>query len=843
MHRLFGIETEYAFTALGSDGNSIDRGETVAKFMEFVRVRTPHLPDKHSGGTFLAGGGRFYRDSGNHPELTTPEVHTPWEAARYLAAGDLLMKRMAAEFLESNSKFKGVVLTKCNFSYGGAPTTWACHESYGHQAQLGDLPAHLVQHFVSRIALCGGGGFSNRSHGIEFMISPRVAHLCGVVTDESQSNRGIYHTKNESLSQHGWHRLHVLCGESLCSETSNVLKIGTTALVVAMIEAGLKPGAEVQLAAPLAAMQRFAADTTLTARAKTHKRRNLTAIQIQRVYLEQAEKHADADFMPDWASDMCRLWRRILDELEADPASQSRRLDWAIKLTLFRRMAENAGVDWESLPIWNQVLSEIAPIAGGTTFNRASIAVQPLPLHATKRNFDKAAGAGRAIVKGQQAVLEENGLSWSGLDDVLGLRRRLFELDTRFGELSDQGVFYAMDAAGVLDHHAEGVRDVEGAILHPPPVGRGRLRGECIRRFASQRQEYCCGWSGVWDLKQNRFLDLSDPFTEEEVWADVPPEQLEVSPFDSRRSALYARHLQTVYDRGAYRQAASLFQSLIGSCASASVVGLSTEHESVCNLSRLPMLMDARQGENRGLGMLSERTQTDANSYDLNLIADYTFTYRFRGLISPIEAAVWIDRGRELLAENRDQDLQVAIAFREHEARWLFVRRRYDAALQTAALVVDSGDASHRLKGRALTTTGEVHRVLGNFGEANAALEQAATLLSQHGLLGDLAEYTLNCQAKLEIDDGKAAGLFERALTLHQSNSNLPGEARTLLLRQRRMNDGRTKRETRSRIEEIQAVVPALSECRRLAAILENWDAWAEGEPLPQESDDFYWGV
>ena len=68
----------------------------------------------------------------------------------------------------------------------------------------------------------------------------------------------IFHTKNESLSMKGYHRLHLLCGESLCSERATWLKIGITALIVAMIEGGGRPGNTVQLKDPLASMHLFA---------------------------------------------------------------------------------------------------------------------------------------------------------------------------------------------------------------------------------------------------------------------------------------------------------------------------------------------------------------------------------------------------------------------------------------------------------------------------------------------------------------------------------------------------------------------------------------------------------
>ena len=92
-----------------------------------------------------------------------------------------------------------------------------------------------------------------------------MAHLVQVVSSASTSHRGIFHTKDESLSSHGYSRLHVLCGESVCSQTALWLKTAITTLVVALAEAGLRPCRAIVLLNPLEAMQQFAADSSCTA--------------------------------------------------------------------------------------------------------------------------------------------------------------------------------------------------------------------------------------------------------------------------------------------------------------------------------------------------------------------------------------------------------------------------------------------------------------------------------------------------------------------------------------------------------------------------------------------------
>ena len=314
MERLFGLESEYAFAALSGKPGCGARMDGVEQLMEKVRARVPFLPALDCGGIFMPCG-RMYVDSGRHPEFCTPECPNPWDAVRYVLAAEGLLAS-AAEEVEKLPDVREVVISKCNVDYSGNGTTWGCHESYLYGTLKAPLADNLIPHLVSRLIYTGAGGFNSQSSGLAFTLSPRVWHLLVDTSGSSTSDRGIYHTKNESLSSGGYNRLHLLCGESLCSHLASWLKVGTTALVVAMIEAGLTPPAEVRPADPLEAMRTFAQDPTCSAQVDTATGGRISAIQLQRRYLELAESHAGDAFMPPWAEEVCRQWRSILDRLE-----------------------------------------------------------------------------------------------------------------------------------------------------------------------------------------------------------------------------------------------------------------------------------------------------------------------------------------------------------------------------------------------------------------------------------------------------------------------------------------------------------------------------------------------
>jgi proteasome accessory factor A len=505
--RFFGMETEYALGGKAPLYGEASPQQTLAwRLIDVARAELKQVRD-FGEGMFLENGSRLYIDAGNHPELSTPECADPSDAVRYILAGERILLDLARK-LEAEDTHTSVSFFKCNVDYSGAGTTWGCHESYMHSMEPGMLSDEIIPHLVSRVVYTGAGGFDSLAPGLRFTLSPRVPHLEKVVSDHSTSERGIFHTKDEPLSSGGYHRLHLICGESLCSQTAMWLKVATTALVVAMAEAGVQMGDHVRPKAPLTALKVFAADPQCKATALVAGSRWMTAVEIQRFYLECAEAHARAPFMPDWAEDACRQWRMILDRLEKGHAAVNTTLDWAIKLTLYRDYAARKGFDWETLPHWTHVHSRLYEAIGfpedycGTP--EAATLLDTVYLEPEER-------------EALDRYMKKHGLRREDLGGFLRLRKELFEIDTRFGQLGPKGIFSNLSESGVLSHEMRQVGDIQKCVTNPPPVGRARLRGEFIRRAAGMAGLHC-DWQGVWDRYDKRLLDLSDPFASKEEW-------------------------------------------------------------------------------------------------------------------------------------------------------------------------------------------------------------------------------------------------------------------------------------------------------------------------------------
>jgi hypothetical protein len=458
------------------------------------------------------------------------------------------------------------------------------------------LQPQIVPHLVSRLIYTGAGGFNPFSRGLEFTLSPRAAHLRQVVSGNSTSDRGIWHTKTEALSA-GYRRLHVLCGESLCSQTATFLKVGVTALIVALADAELAPGSAVQLAEPLVAMQNVAADVTCQRPLRMADGRCLTAIAIQRHYLQLAEAHLGDSFMPAWAAEVCCRWRAVLDQLEDAPNSVSQTLDWGIKLALYAHQARSFGVRWEDVGFWNQAIERLAAALDARQGRRKPVSIE------------RVIGSKSPIpeeVAALDPLLQSRGLQWEDAKPLLRSRQKFYEIDTRFGQLGPQGIFEALDLAGVLNHRVSGVDNIEHAMAEPPATGRAGVRGQVIRRLAGAGKAQC-DWQRIVNFQEKQMLDLSDPFTHKESWRPFRPEDVR----DARLLQLHAELRNSVgdtasveaegvysrreaalehYRRGDFRGAEELLQALLHEGFEAP-----STH---CHLARVLLMMD-REAEAR----------------------------------------------------------------------------------------------------------------------------------------------------------------------------------------------------------------------------------------------------
>jgi len=830
---IFGLEFEVAMAAVDAHGHRISPGIVLNAFMHSAMKRIVHLPAHGASGIFLENGSRLYLDCGK-PEITTPEVVTPADACRYSRASESLLVDICDDLVREMDPVKAIILSRNNVSYGGNCNTWACHESYGHRIRSANIADHFIPHAVSRIVYTGAGGFDNRSHAVRFLISPRVAHLDTAVSESTQRNRGIFNTKDESLSGHGFNRLHVICGENVSSLRAQWLKIGTTAIVVAMIEAGMAPCDGLGLTDPVAAMRAFAADVSLKATAPTVAGEQLTAIEIQRRILARAKDLSAKGTFQEWLPDCCRLWEETLDRLEREGAAGvGRTLDWAIKWGLFQQYAERRGMPWERLLRWNRVLmlldgSFSLPSPEGLGL---SLFAKPGPLAALLRQHWP-----RAVA--------EQGLDWAELDHYLKLRQELFELDVRFAQLDDRGIFNTLDRAGHLDHHAPGVEEIARAKTEPPAEGRAGLRGAVIKRLAGRAGSVVCEWRGVWDFRDRKHLDLSDPFAREEMWTAMPEESEVPQPdYGSHVRRMYER-AAAHYERGEYEVAAQMLQ---GAVDWVRMLGLPMQRD----VDRLMAWIQARRGFLDADERMAEVHGREPA--ELPAICDYLHMYRFHGFAPRPAMIACLDKGLRLHGQHGPTGPSDTASLMGHHA----YRLLWEGSLEEAVAAYDEalhGDRVPFLHGRyharLLTEKAEALRRLNRCDETSALLAQARRIQTAGRYHGDAVDLTKPQEAKVAVHEhrcAEAAALLAAATDRQAGAGSAVARTRNRLLMVRIGHIDQQSQRLAAPCDDIRRQViacrdqrTALAQCPLLAKILDHWDQWIDGEMLDDETD-FFW--
>lgn len=456
-----GLETEYGFTPYDCDGRALDRAVFTQHLVSLAARRYPSLYGSNIYDVFLSNGGRLYADAGMgllNTEFSTPECESPLVLVAHVRAGDRLLASAARELESEQADLEKAFITKTNFDYSGRVGhlghTSGSHENFLHTAPQTVLESQLVPHLITRIVYTGGGGFSDRSSKLDFLLSPRVPFLENVSSVGSHEKRGIFNTRQEPLSQSRFGRLHLLCGEGVRCDVTEYLRFGVTALIVLLIDSGATPAEDVEID-PLVAMNAVTRDLDCAEKVARIGGVPASAIDVQRHYLCEVQNRLGGAHLPEWAESVCQRWATVLDALERDPMTMAGTLDWPTKLGLYRAFAADKGLDWERL---TQV----------------------------------SAGAPREV------------------------RAAFFELDIRFGDISDDSPFSAISDDPSYDRLVTD-QEIDIAVRTPPQGTRARLRGEWVSQLAHDQRRNWCDWNRIRNRLEQKSLRFDDPFGRADV--------------------------------------------------------------------------------------------------------------------------------------------------------------------------------------------------------------------------------------------------------------------------------------------------------------------------------------
>jgi proteasome accessory factor A len=294
-----------------------------------------------SSNVFLKNGARLYLDVGSHPEYATPECDDLVDLVTHDKAGERTLEGLlmdAERRLREEGIAGDIYLFKNNTDSAG--NSYGCHENYlvGRHGEFSRLADVLIPFLVTRQIVCGAGKVLQTPRGAVYCVSQRAEHIWEGVSSATTRSRPIINTRDEPHADaERFRRLHVIVGDSNMSETTTLLKVGTTDLVLRMIEAGVVMR-DLTLENSIRAIREVSHDMTGRRRVKLANGREASALEIQLEYFAKARDFVQRRGADAVAERVLDLWERTLQAVDTgDLDKVEREIDWVTKYKLIER--------------------------------------------------------------------------------------------------------------------------------------------------------------------------------------------------------------------------------------------------------------------------------------------------------------------------------------------------------------------------------------------------------------------------------------------------------------------------------------------------------------------------
>jgi Pup amidohydrolase len=315
----------------------------------------PPEVETHLVNAVLTNGARYYVDHA-HPEYSTPECRDALEIVTFDKAGERILQRSMEASEKILPQGQWIEILKNNSDRKG--NSYGTHENYlmDRSVPFARIVQHVMPHFVSRQIYTGAGKVGTEaSSGVEvdFQLTQRADFFEEEVGLETTLKRPIVNTRDEPhCDAQKYRRLHVIVGDANLAEVSTFLKVGVTALVLAMIEDDWMGEKDFTLAAPVQAMRRVSYDLSLRRPLELADGSSMSALEMQWEYFDLARKYADDRGLEsvggdDVGGEILRRWESVLTALETDFTVLADQLDWVAKHQLFTAYKERNGLAWD----------------------------------------------------------------------------------------------------------------------------------------------------------------------------------------------------------------------------------------------------------------------------------------------------------------------------------------------------------------------------------------------------------------------------------------------------------------------------------------------------------------
>ncbi len=319
-----------------------------------VEGSLPPEVETHLVNAVLTNGARYYVDHA-HPEISTPECVDAREIVVWDRAAEIIAQRSMVAARRALPPGAEIIVHKNNSD--GKGNSYGCHENYllARETPFGRIVSQITPHFVTRQIVCGAGKVGCEAPGISsrdvpFQISQRADFFEEEVGLETTLKRPIVNTRDEPhCDSSKYRRLHVIVGDANMSEVATFLKVGATAILLAMIEDDVLDN-DLALANPVGAIRQVSHDPSLERTIGLRDGRRMTALEIQWQLLERAQKyertHGLAPVGDEVGADVLARWDEMLAGLEGDRASVATKIDWVAKERLLLGYQERHDITW-----------------------------------------------------------------------------------------------------------------------------------------------------------------------------------------------------------------------------------------------------------------------------------------------------------------------------------------------------------------------------------------------------------------------------------------------------------------------------------------------------------------
>jgi len=343
--RIYGLENEFGI-AFTSHGRRTLPSEKVVRYLFEKLITTEGFLN-----VFLENGARFYLDTGCHPEYATPECASPEDVMIYDKAGERILENLL-QYAQSKVREEGfhgnLAIFKNNTDFVG--NSYGCHENYlaERTSDFYYMAEQLIPFLVTRQIFTGAGKVFRTRRGTVFHISQRAQHIRQKISGTTTNERSIINTRDEPHAiKEKYRRLHIIVGDSNMSEYTTYLKVGTTAIILEMIEDDfITPN--FSLRNPVRAIKDISRDLTCREQVPLNNGKKYSALELQKEYLDLAHRYYSTRPMSDMAKDILEKWEDVLTKLEEDPMQLDRKVDWVTKINLLKAYGERTKLPLES---------------------------------------------------------------------------------------------------------------------------------------------------------------------------------------------------------------------------------------------------------------------------------------------------------------------------------------------------------------------------------------------------------------------------------------------------------------------------------------------------------------